>query len=496
MVIFSRRLSEVFSIVGLITSFFSLFLFFPALIGYLYSEPIWTDFIILGILFFAFGIIIFTLFKKTKSYPQSSSELQAKDGLTLVLLVWILLSTISSTPFLMFDENMSFIRAFFEAVSGLTTTGATIFSGLELMPKAILIWRAILQWLGGMGILVLTIAILPMFGVGGMQIFRAEASGPMKDKKFTPRIAETAKALWTIYVFLTLFCCVGYWVAGMELFDALAHAFTTVSIGGLSTYDESIGFFNSFKIEAVAVFFMLLAAMNFTLHFAVLRSFSLKAYLQSIEARYFFSIIFISVAFIFLVLLINFSDESSLSTIARITVFNVVSIATTTGYATTDYNLWPTITFSLMLLLSCFTTCSGSTGGGVKLIRAIIMLKQARREILRTVHPHAIIPIKIGNQTVANRVILAVLAFMFFYLLTLVTAFLLLTSTGLSAGASISAALACLNNLGPALFELGPSANYGILSDIQLSILSVVMLLGRLELLTIFVFFSVSFWKS
>ena len=232
MVIFSRRLSEVFSIVGLITSFFSLFLFFPALIGYLYSEPIWTDFIFLGILFFAFGIIIFNLFKKTKSSSQSSSELQAKDGLTLVLLVWILLSTISSTPFLMFDANMSFSRAFFEAVSGLTTTGATIFSGLELMPKAILIWRAILQWLGGMGILVLTIAILPMFGVGGMQIFRAEASGPMKDKKFTPRIAETAKALWTIYVFLTLFCCVGYWVAGMELFDALAHAFTTVSIGG------------------------------------------------------------------------------------------------------------------------------------------------------------------------------------------------------------------------------------------------------------------------
>ena len=312
MVIFSRRLSEVLSIVGLITSFFSLFLFFPALIGYLYAEPIWTDFIILGILFFAFGIIVFTLFKKTKSDSQSSSELQAKDGLTLVLLVWILLSMISSTPFLMFDKNMSFVRAFFEAVSGLTTTGATIFSGLELMPKAILIWRAILQWLGGMGILVLTIAILPMFGVGGMQIFRAEASGPMKDKKFTPRIAETAKALWTIYVFLTLFCCVGYWVAGMELFDALAHAFTTVSIGGLSTYGGSIGFFNSFKIEAVAVLFMLLAAMNFTLHFAVLRSFSLKAYLQSIEARYFFSIIFSSVAFIFFVLLINFSDESSL----------------------------------------------------------------------------------------------------------------------------------------------------------------------------------------
>ena len=450
----------------------------------------------LGILFFAFGILIFIFFKKTRSYSQNSSELQAKDGLTLVLLVWVLLSMISSTPFLMFDENMSFVRAFFEAVSGLTTTGATIFSGLELMPKAILIWRAILQWLGGMGILVLTIAILPMFGVGGMQIFRAEASGPMKDKKFTPRIAETAKALWTIYVFLTLFCCIGYWVAGMDLFDALAHAFTTVSIGGLSTYDESIGFFNSFKIEAVAVLFMLLAAMNFTLHFAVLRSFSLKAYLQSIEARYFFSIIFVSVTLIFFVLLIYSSKESSLFTIARLAIFNVVSIATTTGYVTTDYNLWPTITFSLMLLLSCFTTCSGSTGGGVKLIRAIIMLKQARREILRTVHPHAIIPIKIGESVVGNRVVLAVLAFMFFYLLTMLVTFLLLTASGMSAGTSISATLACLNNLGPALFELGPSSNYGQLNNFQLLILAAAMLLGRLELLTIFVFFSYAFWKA
>ena len=496
MTIIPARLSEVFSVVGLITSFFSLFLFLPAGVGYFYSEIIWSDFLILGILFFAFGLIIFNVFKKTKSHPQSSSELQPKDGLLLVVFVWLLLSIISSIPFLLYDESLTFIRAFFEAVSGLTTTGATIFSGLDEMSRAILIWRAILQWLGGMGILVLTIAILPMLGVGGMQIFRAESSGPMKDKKFTPRIAETAKALWTIYIFLTLFCSLGYWIAGMNLFDAFAHAFTTVSIGGLSTHDQSIGFYNSFQIESVAIFFMLLAGLNFTLHFAAFRSLSLSVYLHSIEARYFFVIITVSAAFVFFVLLMMPSDSIGLIEIARFSIFNVVSIATTTGYATADYNLWPTIAFSLMLLLSCFTTCSGSTGGGVKLIRIIIMFKQAKREILRTVHPHAIIPIKIGGQTVANRVILAVLAFMFFYLLTLVTAFLLLTATGLSAGASISAALACLNNLGPALFELGPSANYGILSEVQLSILAAAMLLGRLELLTIFVFFSTSFWKS
>lgn len=497
MTIFPPRLSEIFSVVGLIISVYSLFLFAPAVVGFIYLELIWKKFVLIAFLFFFFGLLIFFLFKRTDKSNKTSAELQPKDGLLLVISVWCLLSLISSIPFCFFIEGVNPVRAFFESVSGLTTTGATIFTGLDSMPKSILIWRAVLQWIGGMGILVLTIAILPLLGVGGMQVFRAESSGPMKDKKFTPRIAETAKALWTIYIFLTITCILCYWLAGMSLFDSFAHAFTTVSIGGLSTHDASIGFFDNQIIEAVAICFMLLAGMNFTLHFAAFRSYSIRVYLQNIEARMFLILIFLACFLIvcFLTTTPQFNGGNFLE-IVRKTVFNVVSIATTTGYATTDYNLWPTFAFSLMILLSCFTTCSGSTGGGVKLIRVIIMLKQAKRELLRTVHPHAIIPVKIGNQVIATRVILAVLAFMFFYLLTLLITFLLLAATGLSAGSAISASLACLNNLGPALFELGPTSNYGSLNNNQLLILSAAMLLGRLELLTIFVFFSASFWKS
>ncbi len=490
-----EKYKEIFSIVGSIISIFSLFFFIPALTGLYYSETLWKLFFILGIINFSFGIFLFVSCKRIILHSSKSRELQPRDGFLLVILVWISLSSIASLPFYFYDSNIHPIKAFFEAVSGLTTTGATIFSGLDEMPKAVLIWRAVLQWLGGMGILVLTIAILPMLGVGGMQIFRAEVSGPMKDKKFTPRIAETAKALWTIYITLTIFCALFYWFAGMSGFDAIAHSFTTVSIGGLSTHDTSFNFFQNPTVEFIAIIFMLIAGMNFTLHFAAIRNLSLKSYFKSLENKCFLSVILISVLVVFYSLLSTNSSDDYFNLI-RMSLFNVVSIATTTGYATEDYNQWPTIAFTLMILLSCFTSCSGSTGGGVKMIRIIIMLKQARRELFRTIHPHAVIPIKIGESTVGNRVVLAVLAFMFFYLLTLLITFLTLTATGLSGGASISAALACLNNLGPALFELGPTSNYGSLNNVQLLVLSIAMLLGRLELLTIFVFFSNAFWKS
>ncbi len=490
-----RKFSEIFSILGLIISIFSLFFIIPVGTALYFGEEIWILFTLLGLLFFAFGILVFALCKKALKSVPNTIELQPKDGLLLVVSVWLSLSIISAIPFYFTNTDDAPIKAFFEAVSGLTTTGATIFSGLDVMPKSILIWRATLQWLGGMGILVLTIAVLPILGVGGMQVFRAEVSGPMKDKKFTPRIAETAKALWAIYVSLTFLCAFAYFIAGMTPFDSIAHSFTTVSIGGLSTHDESFNFFNNPLIEITAVIFMIISGMNFTLHFAAIRNRNFSIYLRSLENLYFVSVIVLGIFIVFSALIV-YDVSGTYIELIRMSIFNVVSIATTTGYATEDYNQWPTIAFTLMILLACFTTCSGSTGGGVKMIRVIIMLKQARRELFRTIHPHAIIPIKIGESVVGNRVVLAVLAFMFFYLLTMLVTFLLLTASGMSAGTSISATLACLNNLGPALFELGPSSNYGQLNNFQLLILAAAMLLGRLELLTIFVFFSYAFWKA
>jgi len=490
-----EKYAEIIFILGVIVSLFSFFFFLPVVVSLIYGENVHIIFALIGGFSLFTGITTSIIFRFPNQEFGTKRELQPRDGFLLVVLVWVILSFISSLPFYLHFEKLSLIASIFEAISGLTTTGATVFGGLDQMSKGILIWRALLQWIGGMGILVLTIAILPLLGVGGMQVFRAEASGPMKDKKLTPRIAETAKALWAIYFILTLFCILFYWVAGMSLFDAIAHAFTTISIGGLSTHDQSFGYFNNPLIEIIAIFFMIVAGMNFTLHFSAVRNMSFSMYWKSLENRCFLFVLFFGLVITFLSLY-PLDQETHFLDKFRTVAFNVISIATTTGYATYDYGQWPPIAFSIMLLLSCFSTCSGSTGGGVKMIRVIIMFKQAGRELSRTMHPHAIIPLSIGETTVANKVVLAVLAFMFFYLVTLLVTLFLLMATGLSAGTSLSASLACLNNLGPALFELGPTSNYGTLSEFQLLILSVAMLLGRLELLTIFVFFSGAFWKK
>lgn len=491
----SEKYAEIIFILGIIVSLFSLFFVVPVVVSLIYKEDVHLIFSFIGILSLISGVGISFIFKNSQDDFKSKRELQPRDGFLLVVLVWIILSLVSSLPFYFHFKNITLIAAVFEAISGLTTTGATVLSGLDEMSKGILIWRALLQWIGGMGILVLTIAILPLLGVGGMQVFRAESSGPMKDKKLTPRIAETAKALWAIYLVLTLFCILFYWLGGMTLFDAVAHAFTTISIGGLSTHDQSFGYFNNPTIETIAIIFMILAGMNFTLHFSALRNKTPKVYWKSLENRCFLFVLIFGLIVTFLSL---YSLDENVNFLERLRVvaFNVISIATTTGYATYDYGQWPPIAFSIMLLLSCFSTSSGSTGGGIKMVRVIIMFKQAGRELSRTMHPHAVIPLNIGDTPIANRVVLAVLAFMFFYLVTLLATFFLLMATGLSAGTSLSASLACLNNLGPALFELGPTSNYGLLSEFQLLILSVAMLLGRLELLTIFVFFSGAFWNK
>lgn len=422
-------------------------------------------------------------------------ELQPRDGFLLVALVWVVLPVFAALPFLFFAPDLSVASAYFEAVSGLTTTGATIFSGLDNMPHSILIWRSFLQWLGGMGILILALAILPLLGVGGMQIYRAEIPGPIKDTKLTPRIAETAKLLWNVYLFLSLACFFAYWGAGMTWFDALVHMGTTMSLGGLSSHDASFAYFDSPLIEAVAIVFMIVAGVNFAVHAVALKNLSVRSYIDCPQARWF---LFTLVGGSLVVGGFLFAHEiyPTLGESLRHAFFNVISVATTTGYGTQDYGGWPAFAGWFMVFLSAFATSSGSTGSGIKMIRLVLLFKQARRELMVIIHPRLIRPIQLGQNAVSNQVIFAVLAYMLFYGATIMVMSFLLLLTGLDPITAVSAVLASVNNLGPGLGEVGPASTYQVFNDFQLWVCAFTMLLGRLELLTLLVVLIPTFWKD
>jgi len=422
-------------------------------------------------------------------------ELQTRDGFLLVSLVWTVTPAFAMLPLLSHLPTLSVTDAYFEAVSGLTASGGTVLSGLDALPASINLWRTFLVWIGGLGVVVLAVAILPLLGVGGSQVFRAETPGPMKDTKLTPRITQTAKGLWIVYVVLTLLCMVAYRVAGMSWLDAVMHAFTTLGLGGFSSHDASFGYFDSPVIEAVAIAFMLIAAINFGTHFIALRGRTLHPYARDPEAKLFLALMLVSVLGAALYLQAT-GVYTEFLTALRYSAFNVVSVATTTGYANTDYASWPVFVPVWMLFLSCFATCSMSTGGGIKMIRARLMGAQAVRELTRMLHPSAIVPVKIAGQVVPGRVIVAVLAFFFAWIATLVVATLLLAATGLDILTGFSAAAASLANLGPGLHEVGPASNFATLSDTQTWICVGLMLLGRLELFTVLVFFTPAFWRK
>ncbi|MFN0300127.1 MAG: TrkH family potassium uptake protein [Burkholderiales bacterium] len=422
-------------------------------------------------------------------------ELQSRDGFLLVSLVWTTLPAFATLPLLFFIPNLSFTDAYFETVSGLTTTGATVLSGLDGLPASINLWRSLLVWIGGMGIIVLAVAILPLLGVGGSQVFKAETPGPMKDTKLTPRITQTAKGLWLVYAMVTLACVVSFKVAGMTWLDAVIHSFSTMGLGGFSSHDDSFAFFNSPAIEAVAIVFMLIAGISFATHFIVLRGRTIRPYRDDPEVMLYLVVMVLSVLGIAGFLWANafYGDPG---TALRFAAFNVVSIATTTGFANTDYNLWPIFAPVWMLFLSCFATCSGSTGGGIKMVRALLMYRQALRELTRIIHPRAHLPVKLGGQVVENNIIFAVLAFMLVYGATMVTGTMLLMLTGLDVVSAFTAIVACLNNTGPGLEKVGPSTNYAVLGDFQTWVCTVVMLLGRLELFSLIVVFTPRFWRQ
>lgn len=474
-------------ILGVLLSLFSFTMFPPLFISIITNDGSMVPFLVAFALILSIGLTLWLPVKNIKK------ELRLRDGFIVVVLFWAGLGITGSVPLALSEDlNLSITDAIFESISGLTTTGATIIEGIDLLPKSILFYRQELQWLGGMGIIVLAVAILPMLGIGGMQLYRAETPGPIKDSKLTPRITETAKTLWYIYLALTVACTLAYWLAGMTFFDAIGHSFSTVSIGGLSTHDASIGYFKSDLIEGVAIFFMLIAGINFSLHFVSWRYSSFKPYWRDPELRAYFCILlllFVICAFYHLIV----GDYKSPLSALKDSLFHTVSISTTTGFTTTEYQNWPGFMPLLLLFSSFIGACAGSTGGGIKVIRILLLSKQGLREIKRLIHPNAIFIIKIGDKPISDRIVEAVWGFFATYIAVFALLLLALMATQLDQVTAFSALAACMNNLGPGLGEV--SANYSNINDVAKWILCFAMLLGRLEIFTLLVLFTPTFWR-
>ncbi len=473
-------------ILGLLLMLFSLTMLPPIGISVIFDDGQIPLFGAAAGLIFGAGFISWLPARRQKR------DLRIRDGFVITVLFWLVLGSAGSVPLALSEQlNLSMTDALFESISGLTTTGATVIVGLDHLPKSVLFYRQQLQWLGGMGIVVLAVAILPMLGIGGMQLYRAETPGPVKDAKLSPRIAETAKALWLIYLSLTAACALAYWISGMTIFDAICHAFSTIAIGGFSPYDASIGHFNSVSIETVAIIFMVISGMNFSLHFVAWHNNSLKHYLHDPEWKTYLLFLFGLSLLISLALVEN--GTYPVNEAFRKGIFEVVSIATTTGFTTADYASWPTFIPFLLLMSAFIGACAGSTGGGIKIIRMLLLYKQGSREIKRLIHPNAVIPIKLGRKPVGSRVIDAVWGFLAAYVLIFAVLMLVCMALGEDPITAYSAVGACLNNLGPGLGDA--TLNYSTLSDGTKYVLSFAMLLGRLELFTLLVVLSPSFWE-
>ncbi len=422
-------------------------------------------------------------------------ELLPRDGFLLVNLVWVVLTAYAAVPLMFTVPDITWSKAYFEAMSALTATGATALSGLDHLPVSANVWRCFLQLIGGLGIMLLVVAVLPLLGLGGMQLYKAETPGPMKDAKFTPRISETARGLWGVYFLFSGLCLLGYRWAGMSWADAFMHMCTTMGLGGFSSHDASYGYWDSPQIEAVATVFMTLAGISFLRYFVVLRSLSLRPITGDREIRTYLMVLAASIALITALLLAH-GVYDDLPQALRASAFHVVSLATTTGYASTDYSQWPVFAPVFLLFLGCFVSCAGSTGGGVKMVRMVLLIKQARRELVRIIHPRVVNPVTLGGQTVAPSTMTMVLGFMLIYgAATMGLTFLMLLS-GLDIVTAFSAVVATVNNIGPGLGGVGPAGNFGGLSGFQSWVLSFAMLLGRLELLTVLVLFTRHFWRK
>ena len=474
-------------VLGTLLMLFSLTLTPPILVSLYYEDKSHFSFILAFVITFATGLVLWY------SSHKSHQDLRTRDGFLVTALFWVVLALFGALPFIFSDATeLSFTDAVFESLSGLSTTGATVLVGLDFLPKSILYYRQQLQWLGGIGIIVIAVAILPMLGIGGMQLYRAETPGPVKDTKLTPRITETAKALFLIYLSLTVVCAIFFWLAGMGWFDAIGHAYSTVAIGGFSTHDQSIGYYNSPSILLIAMVFMLLSAVNFGLHFIAWRESSLRNYWLDPECRFYSLMVLTGIAITSFYL--YFTHTYGLGESLLFGSFELVSVLTTTGFGAADFSAWPTFLPMLIFMFSFMGGCAGSTGGGIKMIRIMLIFKQGLREIHRLIHPNAIIPIKVGKKTVSDRVIEAVWGFFAVYVFSFLSMCIILLGTGLDFITAFSAVGACLNNLGPGLGDV--AAHYGDINSTAKWVLCFAMILGRLEVFTLLVLLTPMFWRK
>jgi len=481
------QLSIVAKTLGLLLMVFSLAQVPPVLVDLIYSEGEYLTFVFSFILTVFGGLVLWWPFRAIKK------SFRLREGVLIVVSFWIVLSLFGTLPFLITESisNLSFSNAFFESMSGLTTTGATVLSQLDELPKSILFYRQQLQWLGGMGIIVLAVAVLPLLGVGGMELYHAESSGIAKDR-LTPKLRNTAIALWKIYLSLTVLCALAYFFSGMSIFDAISHSFSTVAIGGFSTHDGSIGYFNSIPIEMIAMFFMFLAGINFSLHFVAWNNRSLVDYIKDSEFKTYAMVLLSASAIVVIALSLN-SEYGSTSETIRHSLFQTISIATTTGFTSQNYSNWPAAIPVFLIMVSFIGACVGSTGGGIKVVRVLVMFRLGMKEIHKFIRPNAQVSIKLNKASINEKALVSVLGFFSLYAISFIFIMMLLMFAGLDQVTAYSATAATINNLGPGLGEV--AQNYGSLGETAKWILSFSMLIGRLEVLTIIAIFHRAFWR-
>ena len=478
----------VLGVLGMMLMLFGLVMGFPLAVSFALDDGATQAYDLAILATFATGLAMWLGGRRTRR------DLHVSDGFLLVAATWLITPVFGALPLMFYLPELSFTDAYFEAASGLTTTGATVLTGLDTMPVSINLWRCFMHWVGGMGVIVLMVAVLPLLGIGGRQIFRAETPGPMKESSLTPRIAETAKGLWGVYVVLTVACGIALWQAGMLPWDAVIHAFSIMGLGGFSTRDASLGAFDSVPIETVTIVFALLSGINYATHYLALVHRTPRPYGQDPELRWFFGVLAVTVVFLTVYLLEGGAYRDGALAFRHVS-FHAVSLATSLGLATYDYTLWPMFAQVWILFLSSFAACSGSTGGGIKMMRAIILYKQVHREIVRSLHPSAVVPLRLGSQRVSENVLHAVLAFSFMYMVSIVSLTLILAASGMELITAFSGVVACLNNAGPGLAAVGPAGNYQGLGDFQTWVLSFAMILGRLEIFTLLVVLTPAFWR-
>ncbi|TCS69723.1 trk system potassium uptake protein TrkH [Sulfuritortus calidifontis] len=483
------RLIPILKVLGMVIALFGLTMLFPLVISEAMADAARHahDEAVLATI--GSGVFLWLLTRHNKR------ELRSRDGFLLVVLIWTVLPIFAALPLLIYLPDLSFTDAYFETMSGLTTTGATVLSGLDNLPASINIWRAQLHLLGGLGVIVLVVAVLPLLGVGGRQMYKAETPGPMKDTKLTPRMEETAKGLWVVYLFFTLLCFIAFWLGGMGWVDAVVHAFSVMGLGGFSSHDASFGHFNSPLLEGIAVVFALIAGMNFATHFLAFRQRSFHPYRVDPELRWYLFIVLGSC--LGLALFLWYQDVYvDFLTALRYASFNTISVATTMGLANADFNAWPYFAGLWMLFLCSFSTSAGSTGGGIKMMRAILLYKQVYRELVHLLHPNANLLTRLGGVPVTNKITYAVLAYLFIYIASIVVLSFVLIASGLDVFTAFSAVVATINNTGPGLNQVGPATTYAVLTDFQTWVCSFSMLLGRLELFTLLVVLTPAFWRK